>query len=285
MTTDYRHPDPAIAAWLADGPTVATLDSRRTIAAAVRRTGQRRSFGAIEVARQSRLLAAAALLIAVAALGIAAAGVRPGIVQSQPTAEPTSATSPRSTRVIERQERTITFTYAPVDGVRVASLVDPLAAMVVLTSQPFATFPRELPPGVHGITVAEVTAATRHGSVDPAAFVPFGRTAEAFMHGLGASADFTVEDLQPASVGVLPAWSGRVVPKAGRWSHIMIPSAAGRRDSVEFGNTNVTFVADLDGGLVLVQVWADTPATLSDWLPRAMPFVDSIRFEVQPGDP
>jgi hypothetical protein len=292
MNAEYRHPDQAIAAWLADGPVVANVQTRRAIAAAVRRTRQQGTVRPIDIARQSRLLAAAALLIALAALALSAGGLRLVVPVETPTPTATDGAdstpppvSPVSVATLVRVERQIRFTYEMPEGLDIILVDEPNnVGRVAFNSARASGWPESamatVEPGAHGVAVADVTGASEHGSAQPHPL--FGATAAEFMSGLDASPYFVVNNLDTASIGGLPVLSGRVTPEGEWFTHIDIVNPTGKATSVEFGTPNMIFVSDVGEAVVLVEIWADTPEAFADWLPRALPFVESIRF-VPPG--
>jgi hypothetical protein len=287
MNADFRHSEPRIAAWLAEGPDSATADSRRAIAAEIGRMPQHTAKGLSEITRHSRLLAAAAVLIVVAAFGIAAAGFRPVAPEPTPTTTPeaTASAAPRVTVELDHAERPMVVTFEPPDGFdAVSAKTDVGSGLAVFSSsalgEPADGYPI-LEPGTHGISIADVTTASEHGSV---VFHPvFGGSAIEFLAGLDANEAFMVEDRAPTSLGRLPAWSARVSLEGQGWTHIDVQRPTGGKvASISFDNASIIFVADLADAIVLVQVWADSPENLESWLPRAMVVVNSIEFEYEP---
>ena len=291
MNVDNRQLEPTIAAWLADGLDTAAPATRRAIAAGVERTRQRRVYGPLEIARPSRLLAVAALLVALAAVGIAAGGLR--LILPSPEPSPTVPMGPLVQAVLDRNDRHIPFAYQVPVGLDLAPVDDDsMRGIVVLASEGGERWldsgldgPME--PGAHGIAIADVTGATEHGST---VFRPvFGATAEEFLRGLDASAFFVVADVAPATVAGQQGWSARITTEGEWWTHIDVyPPPDGRTGSVEFSTPNVTFITDVGEFIVMIVVWADTAETLAAWQPQAMPLVESIRFgapECKPGIP
>ena len=286
MTADNRGLDPAIAAWLADESTFATSETHRAISAAIRRTPQRRVLRQADIIRLGRFMVVSALLVGIVAFAIASGGSPP----SQPTPDPTSsdpAGSPppvaRSEAILDLGGRRIPFSFErPVDWDITRVEREEGAGLVMFASawddQWYVDGPvGTLEPGEHGITVADVTGATEHGSTVHRPV--FGATAEEFVRGLDASDYFVADDVRAAGVGGLPGWMARVRTEGDWWSHIDVHPPGDRTGSVEFGPPNVTWFVDVQGSIVAVVVWADTEETLADWLPRALPFVESIRFE------
>lgn len=295
MNADHRHPDAAIATWLADGPGPATRETRQAIATSIRGIPQRSRARSLEAWRQRWLLAAAAVLVAIVAIAVAAGGLR--LIQAVETAPPSGAFETegpsisatmvptaepgRNTLTLSRPERAITLSIARPDGFGLRSTdVRAEVALVSFTdgvSGPEASFE----PGAHGITIADVAGSAEHGSVER--HPVFGSTAAEFMAGLDSSPYFAVEDLAPTTLAGRDALSGRVTLEAQYWSHLDVRTASGNHASVELGMPNVILVADFDDAIMLVEIWADTDETLEDWLPRALDLVETIRFDsVQP---
>jgi hypothetical protein len=276
MNLSYRHPEPRIATWLGDGPDAATAESRRAIATAVRQIPQRRVAGPFEIARQSRLLAAAALLVALAAFGVAAAGLRPVV----PMPAPSPAPAPRITGTLDHADRPMSFTYVLPDGSDVALRDTPVGSgLAVFSTHPLTD--TDVEPGSHGVTVADVTSASEHGSTR--VYPRFGATATEFLAGLDASAYFVVQQQAPTNLAGRPGWSARVSTEGEGWKHIdFVRPSGGKGTAISFANPSVIFVTDVGDAVLLVQVWADTAENLEPWLRRAMPFVDSIEFQYEP---
>ena len=286
MTADNHWLDPTIAAWLADESTFTTSETHRAISAAIRRTPQRRGLRPADIVRLGRFLVVSALLAGAAALAI----VGGGFSQFDPSPTPASseaAGSPppptRSEAILELGAQRIRFSFErPVawDITRVER--EDGAGLVMFASawddEWYGSGLRDsADPAAHGITIANVTGATEHGST---VFRPvFGEHAEEFVRGLDGSDFFVADDVRPAIVGGLPGWTTRVRLEGDWWSHIDVYPPGTRTGSVEFGPPNVTWFVDVGGAVVAVVVWGNTTETMEDWLPRAMPFVESIRFE------
>ena len=299
MNADRHQLDPAIATWLADGPVAATEETRRIISATIRQARQGHPIGTVQIARQSRLVAAAALLVALVALAVSVGGLWPLVPFESPSPAPGSlppvlpsarvevSASPNPTRgtaTLDRPRRQITFTYElPAElGLRPREFGFVGVVGFVSTTLPVPSFPPadaviEAFLEERGIAVADVTGNVEHGNYEP--HPAFGKSAAEFLTGLDASDYFVVEDRERASIGDVPGWSARVTTEGEGPTHIDTGPGGGREGSVELGVPNVIFVADVGDAIVLVEIWAKTPEELADWLPRALPFVDSIRFE------
>ena len=242
-------------------------------------------------------MAAAALLVALVALAVSVGGLWPLVPFESPSPAPGSlppvlpsarlevSASPnpiRGTATLDRPRRQITFTYElPAElGLRPREFAIFGVVGFVSTTLPGGSFPpnaeTEAFQGEHGIAVADVTDTVEHGSVK--GHPVFGASAAEFLTGLDASDYFVVEDRARASIGDVPGWSARVTTEGEGSTHIDT-GPDGREGSVELGVPHVIFVVDVADAIVLVEVWAKTPEELAVWLPRALPFVDSIRFE------
>lgn len=278
MNLEYRHPDRSIAAWLAEGPTTATSETRRAIAAGVRLTPQRRSAGPMEIARASRLLAAVALLVAGLALVVAVVGTMLPYPAPSPSPSPSADDPARRNGTLERADRDTAFSFIAPRGWDVAPVVlpDNLGA-VVFASGPIDAFFAPVDARTHGVTIADVGGATEHGSLNTAP--PFGATAGDFIARLDASAGFDVLELRRSRVGELPAWAGTVTPTGDGWDHIDTTTPRGKDAVASFAAPNLTFVIDVGETVVLVSIWAGAQEDLDAWLTTAMTFVDSLRFE------
>jgi hypothetical protein len=195
-----RHPDPAIAAWLADGPTELSSPTRRAISVTVRTTRQRRSTVSwLPDPHRGRLLAlaggvlAVALTLAVAAGAVRLVGPQPSVLPAQsvlpaPTAppRPTSPAPTRSAQVMPCWYADTTMTVPsqgsvtlPGTAVSMDYSLPPTLDLAtsagdgaVAFRAPFA-LPRsvvgdgqqESIPVSHGIAVVDVTRAVRHGTL------------------------------------------------------------------------------------------------------------------------
>jgi hypothetical protein len=194
-----RHPDPAIAAWLADGPTELSSPTRSAISVTVRTTRQRRSaLSWLPDPHRGRLLALVGVLTVVLTLAVAAGAARlvgpqPSVLPAPsgltaPTA-PAPSTSPaptRSARVAPCWDADATVTVPsegsvtlPGTAVSMDYSLPPILNLAtsagdgaVAFRAPFAFPPpvvgdgeQESVPASHGIAVVDVTRAVRHGSL------------------------------------------------------------------------------------------------------------------------
>lgn len=130
-----------------------------------------------------------------------------------------------------------------------------------------------------GIVVAEVTEARSHGSLTG---VRLGATPGSFVTGLRDIAGFTVSD--PTSVGFagLPAVAAEVSSgTASGWRHIDRRTSEGELGCVvDFTLPSRVTVVDVEGLLVLVQVWAADEEKLRAWVPAADALLESIRLSL-----
>jgi hypothetical protein len=128
-----------------------------------------------------------------------------------------------------------------------------------------------------GIVVAEVTMARSHGSL---AGVRLGETPERFVAGLRDIAGFTVVDPEPVRFAELRAFVAHVsTDSTTGWKHIDRRSRIGNLGCVvDFTLPSRVTVVDVDGTLVLVQVWAASEEGLRTWLPGADAILESMRI-------
>jgi hypothetical protein len=139
--------------------------------------------------------------------------------------------------------------------------------------------------GGHGVVVADVSEAVRHGSLVQQPVL--GTDAETFLRDLDMAfpyqdgiIDFKVDDVAPTQMAGMPAWSATIsVPHdVSMWSHIDRLLRGDRGCAAEFGMANRVWVMDVGSSVVLVQVWASDDLALDAWLPNATRLVDALRF-------
>ena len=307
-----RHPDPTIAAWLADGPTELSTAARDAIAATVRTTRRRRRLALSRPdLRRTRPLAWAAVLLTVVltlAVAAGAAGLlRPTTEIPVPTAvgplpteirvvgpPPTESPTPTPNR-----GRVSTVCWAgglsltvPGQGtimLRGSAVSMDYSVPVALDLDAWAAdgvVGFGLPIGRRGVAVVDVSQAVRHGST--VAQPRIGSNAQTFLPDLDEALpsgdgviDFEVDDVEATQLAGRPAWSARVsVPELDppMWSHIDTLANSDRTCAVEFGMPNRIWVFDVGSSIVLVQAWATDEAGLTAWLPEATRLVDTFRF-------
>lgn len=128
-----------------------------------------------------------------------------------------------------------------------------------------------------GIVVAEVTMARSHGSLTGARL---GETPEGFVAGLRDIAGFTVVDPEPVRFAERRAFAAHVsTDDTTGWKHIDRHSRVGTPGCVmDFALPSRVTVVDVDGTLVLVQVWAASEEGLRTWLPGADAILESMRI-------
>lgn len=119
-----------------------------------------------------------------------------------------------------------------------------------------------------GIVIAVVTQAQSHGSLDGR---PLGDTPEAFVVGLRDVAGFMVIGQAPANLAGRPAVRAHVSTVGLRdWKHIDARTRVGGLACVaDFTLPSRITVLDVDGALVVVQVWAATDEGLQSWIGKA----------------
>ena len=283
----YRHPDPAIAAWLADGPADLSSHARRAISSKIRTTPQRRAIHSwVPTRRRSRLLIAGIMLSLALALAVAAGAVR--LLLPQPTESPMPTASAQLSPNCGggRSSVGIPGTKVWVDYCQSAPLAIHTGLGMGIVG--FGSVPEclidEPAVGERGVVVADVRGARRHGSVIEQPRI--GTDAETFLRDLdvplpyppqGVVIDFEVDDVATTRLAGMTAWSARVAPTHVPWAaHLEL--FAGRGGCLEFGRPNTVWVFDIGQSIVLVQAWASDEGALTAWLPEATRFIDAFRF-------
>ena len=133
-----------------------------------------------------------------------------------------------------------------------------------------------------GIVIADVTRATSHAPATGGIVV--GRDPASFVAGLRDVVGLAVSEPGVAQFADRPAVSANVsAGAASGWKHIDVQI---RRDQppdcvVDFTLPSRVTVADVDGLLVLVQVWAADEEGLQAWLPTATALVETMRLSRQ----
>ena len=300
--TAYRHPDASIAAWLADGPETLSLAARTSVKAAVHTTRQRSvvvlPMPMLRRASPWRVLLAAALALSLVAGLALVAGVVPDLTPEPsatrlPTAtpdQPPAAThAPPSNPpaggpaqpIIHGAGRTIALEWTFPDGLTYDHgavfpifggegqqgyyfTLDGRGQYGDLPSTPAATDSD----AARGIVIADVFGAT----------VPYNDgvvlgdiDAGTFMSRLGASQQFDVGAVTPASVGDLVGLQADV---SG--------TTLERIPKIDLSLPSHLIALNVSGGILAVQIWAASPGGLAAWLPEAMSLLESLRF-VEPG--
>lgn len=294
-----RHPNPAIADWLADGPMELPPPARRAISATVRATRQRGpGVSWLPNVRGVRVLPVAGFVIAVLlTFGLAAGAVRlvvppvvPAITALPSPTWPARSAGPcweaASTVDIPSQGMaTLPGTTVTLDYALPAELQ--LHAASANGAVGFGT-PLGLPQdfsGGHGVVVADVSEAVRHGSLVQQPVL--GTDAQTFLRDLDMAfryqdkiIDFEVDDVATTKIAGMPAWSATIsVPHdASMWSHIDTLRGGDRGCAAEFGMASRVWVIDVGSSVVLVQAWASDDLALVAWLPDATRLVNALRF-------
>jgi hypothetical protein len=120
-----------------------------------------------------------------------------------------------------------------------------------------------------GVDVADVTFFSLHDR---------GRTttssATEFLEIVDRSDHFSVSDRGSISIGSQTARQAVIDAEPGAASHIDLVGTG----TVEFGRPNVTFVVEVGERLVVVQIWANSDAGLTAWMPDAMSLVESMEL-------
>jgi hypothetical protein len=137
--------------------------------------------------------------------------------------------------------------------------------------------PTDFQEGSRGVVIADVTDTKLHGMEG----LPLGSDAASFIQVLTDSEWWDVRDATETVVDGRPAVSGRLVRVVPDWwTHLDTVDANGTL--IEFMHPSHLIVTDVGDRVVLIQVWAGTDAELDAWMPTAMVFVDSLRFNAAP---
>ena len=308
--SQHRHPDPAIQAWLADGPTSLSGTARLAIKSASRALPQRRGVALPWAGRATRpvLIAATAVVVAVATLALAVGGPlwftpKPDPSRT-PGASPTGASSPSapaSPPAIVGGVGCFPLDDEPAGGPPIGRAVLLHGRVAVEYSLPAETGLTVVMAGgtlgfvadrTRGIAVVDVTETRRHGSLVQQP--PLGTDARTFLEELekrfpytgGQVIDFDVNDLTSTVLGGRPAWSAVVTWSAEHdsWTHIdrATYNATDSTCALEFGVPHRLFVVDVGAAVVAVQIWAATEAELTAWMPQAIGIAGSVRLSEEP---
>ena len=296
----YRHPDPAIEAWLADGPATLSAEATMAIKSGARALRQRREATIPWPTRAQRpmLIAAAALLVAAATLALAVGGP----VWFAPGPQPSETASPS----VDASLPIVTEDCFPIDDELpshqpIGRAAFPSAELAIDYALPAsAALTISMEPGLlhfsagrtHGLLVVDVTEAIRHGSlVDQP---PLGTDAASFLSELEKPfeyrrevIDFDVNGATSTTLGGRPGWSATVSMSAehSSWTHIDRTAAdgTGRGCAMEFDVPHRLIVVDVGSLVVAVQPWAASEQELAQWLPEAMQIAEALRLsEVSP---
>jgi hypothetical protein len=298
----YRHPDASIAEWLADGPVELSSPARRAISSEIRTIRQRRPIVLWRPsARQTRLVAVGGLLALALALAVAAGAARLLLPPPAETATPTNtAMSTEATHLPatcagaspsspEQGRGSVGIPGVKVwidycQAAQLAVYTGSGARMVGFGSVPGCLGDRPAAAD-HGVVVADVTGAKRHGSLIQQPQI--GTDAETFLRDLDVPLpyppqnlviDFEVDDVALTQVAGATAWSARVAATIVPWaSHLELPFGA-TSGCLEFGTPNRVWVFDVGRSIVVVQAWASDEPALAAWLPEATRFIDALRL-------
>jgi hypothetical protein len=275
-------PDLAISAWVADGPIDLDDSVRRLIIEGTLGTPQR--------TRGRRFMGTAwnvAAAIAASAIVIVGVGWLLGIGPLSRVGGPDASVAPDTTPRPGSIPGTVTafvrpFAYlAPIDSdlevtTRGTRWVSFTAGSDVGNGPDNLTGPR-------GIVVADVTGAMTESGLGRAdvslGYPDFFEDLEGNA-GLDVVAQRAIElDTRPAIQGDLEASGGSAYP------HIHL--VWDEEDGVDIPNIDLPYptrliVSDVGGRIVLIQIWARSPADYAAWLPTAMELVDSIEFSERP---
>jgi hypothetical protein len=285
----HRHPDPVIAGWLDDGPERLSGAIRGLVAERARATRQRHPSAIWRAATNDArwLLVAAAVVALLASLAIMSGSVPwRDLAPPTPTIGPVEP-PPLEQGILETGRDPLAFEYVVLPDLALerhdASSADNERGWIAFTAGGPGPYGIPAPsggseaeptkvPGARGVVVAVVTGARPHFNND----LPAGVDAASFIEGLRNNRHgfFTVGEVRAGRIGTLPALRADI-----QGQHLDIPHATkGSVLSVDFSPPSRVLVADHDGEIVLVQVWAATTADLEAWWAEAQPFLESIRF-------
>jgi hypothetical protein len=298
----YRHPDPRIDDWLADGPTSLSGAATIAIKSAARTLPQRRGVTMRWPARTTRpmLIAAVAVLVAVATLAFAVGGPVWFTPDPEPSGTPVASPSADATSpAVVIGDGCFELVDVPPGGPPTGRVVLPASRVAVEYSLPpemeltVATAEGTLSLAAnrtHGVLVVDVTDAVRHGSLieQPA----LGTNARTFLDELekrfpytgGQVIDFDVTDVNSTTLGGRPAWSAVVTWSAehNSWTHIDRATTRDRGCALEFNVPHRLLVVDVGSSVVAVQVWAATESELTAWLAQGIELADALRIDEVP---
>lgn len=303
--SQFRHPDPAIGAWLADGPTSLSGSATIAIKSAARALPQRRGMTFPWPGRAPRpMLIAATAALAAAATVAFAVGVP---LWFTPDPEPSRTPAPSQSAPASPPPAIVTgdgcfpLDDQPAGGVPIGRAVLLHSRVAVDYSLPSETGLTVMMAGgtlgftagpTHGIVVVDVTEAKRHGSLIEQP--PLGTDARTFLDELekripytgGQVIDFDVTDLTATTLGGRRAWSAVVTwsTEHSSWTHIDRATYGATESScaLEFDVPHRLFVVDVGPAVVAVQIWAATASELTAWLPEAVVIADSLRLSEAP---
>ncbi len=231
-----------------------------------------RLFGRLREERQTRHRRWPALLLA-AALFVGASIGAVVISGGGPDQDPTAPESAIQMRMLPSREGPIQVSFAlPADldlGVIDRDTSITFAPMDSPVQDPdSSTSP--LPEGARGVRIVDVAGATAHYSNDR----PLGTDAASFLTGLRDHQilDADLGPIQEARLGETPALMADVVRIA--------PDAHLDRDGkiISLWPASRLVLANVGDAIVLVQIWAASPAELSGWLPQVEALVGSLRL-------
>jgi hypothetical protein len=132
-----------------------------------------------------------------------------------------------------------------------------------------------------GIVIADVTRATSHAPATGGLLV--GRDPASFVAGLRYVVGLAVSEPEVIQFADRPAVSASVsAGAASGWKHIDRKNRLTGPDCVvDFTLTSSVRVVDVDGLLVLVQIWAANEEGLRAWLPTATVLLETVRLSRQ----
>ena len=286
----YRHPDAAIAAWLDDGPIELSRGLAIGVKTSIRATRQRSVVVLpLPLARRGpswRALFAAGAIVLALVTGVAiAAGMWP---PNDSTPSPTTSADPQAKDGLHilPADRKGVATSTVVGGGWRAQLeytipdswqlaVMPLPGgdgrqALAFTLDGGAAYAAGAGGRGRGIVVSDVTGATTHYNNG---VIVGERDARTFLTRLAETelGQFDVGEVSATSVAGLPALTATV-------SRGHVDNAGG----LDFRMPSQIIAADYRGGILVVQIWAETEAALAAWVPEARGFIATFTL-VDPG--
>lgn len=279
----FGHPDPLIDSWLSDGPNVLSSPAREAVSKAIRVTHQRRALvlWLPDLGKRRALAVAGVVLAAVLTIALATGSRLLAPVPSSTAAPPSSPDSVQPSTLpsadqavgsvtIKRPWVILSFEYRIPSGLELARGRESSSGEAGYAW--FANMGAAYNPTGRGVVVEEVTYAKAHYS--GGTFL--GTDAEDFLAGMAASDAFAIGDVSATTLDGRSAWSASVTS-----GHFDISPGSLAAMSVHFDLPSRIIVADVDGAIVMVQIWAGSDEDLEAWLPEALLFVNSMRFRVE----
>jgi hypothetical protein len=253
-------------------------DLRSTVLAATSAASQRRPWWrpVADAAHAARLLAVAALLLALIAIAVAVAGSQRTAPDDPDAFGPIQSTTMSGRSVEFRVPADLELKPALAEGA--------MRAWTEVGGEAYRrTEDGQAMPGSRGIVIASARGAVVHPcpmSDGGASRVDVRDDLAGFPADLEAVAGITLP-LTPATVDGHPALRTHIDPARNRCEfgdfHVEGASGIGPGYVLLSLPSDMTFV-DVDGGTLVVQVWAATEADLEAWRPLVAPMLETLRF-------